>query len=151
MANLQNGGGMKSVWVIEQGCYSDYRVVGVYTAKEKAERVADALNASENSWDRATIAEWPIDPGYAEINQGRRRFSVVMLRDGTVERSDQEEIAAYSLSDEFRIWERTKAPAFKGKGIADALTATVWGRDQKHAVKIVNERRAQMIASGEWQ
>ena len=141
---------MKSVWVIEQGAYSDYRVVGVYTAKAKAERVAEALNASENIWDRATVAEWPLDPGYAEINQGRKRFSVVMLKDGEVERIHQQDIASYSLSDEFYVWERTKAPAYMDKGIPDALNATVWGSDEKHAVKIVNERRAQMIAAGEW-
>ena len=29
---------MASIWVIEKGTYSDYRVVGVYTTQKKAER-----------------------------------------------------------------------------------------------------------------
>lgn len=34
-----------SVWVIEQGEYSDYRVVGVYSSRENAERIAEKINA----------------------------------------------------------------------------------------------------------
>jgi hypothetical protein len=38
-----------------------------------------------------------------------------------------------------------------GKGIPDALQADVWAKNEQHAVKIVNEKRAQMIANGEWE
>jgi hypothetical protein len=42
------------------------------------------------------------------------------------------------------------APAYRGKGFPDVLNATVWAKDAKHAAKIVNEYRTQMIANGEW-
>jgi hypothetical protein len=38
----------KTVWVIEQGSYSDYRVVGVFTSRENAKRVADAIIGAED-------------------------------------------------------------------------------------------------------
>ena len=46
---------------------------------------------------------------------------------------------------------RTKAPAYQGKGVPDCLNATVLARNEKHAIKIVNEKRAQIIAAGEWE
>jgi hypothetical protein len=32
----------------------------------------------------------------------------------------------------------------------DEMVFTLWARDEQHAVKICNDRRAQMIANGEW-
>ena len=34
----------KSVWVIEKGSYSDYRVVGVYSTQERAKLVCEHIN-----------------------------------------------------------------------------------------------------------
>jgi len=34
----------QACWVVEQGEYSDYRVVGVFTSKANAQVVADAIN-----------------------------------------------------------------------------------------------------------
>lgn len=139
---------MASVWVIEQGSYSDYRVCGVYDSREKAERVAEWINAGE-SYDEATVAEWPMNPAAFELNAGMRQYSVLMLRDGSVESArpyDSRHVAA----KEQDIWRRSKAPAYLGKGVQDCLSSTVWATDEKHAIKIVNERRIQLLASGEW-
>jgi hypothetical protein len=140
---------MQRIWVIEKGSYSDYRVVGVYTTKAKAERVAEAINAGDN-FDAATVAEWPLDPGFDAINQGRKPFSITMLRDGEVERINKVEVSYYNIGDKYSLWKRTEADAYKGKGIPDALSATVWARNEKHAIKIASEHRAQMIAGGKW-
>lgn len=138
----------KSIWVIEQGEYSDYRVVGVFTSKENAESVKSAIN--HGSYDDATVAEWELDPCVDEINKGYNPFIVIMLKDGTVERCDQRELSGYSLSTSAWVWRRTEAPAYKGKGIPDALNANVLARNSKHAIKIANELRTKMIATGEW-
>jgi hypothetical protein len=34
---------MASVWLVEQGEYSDYRVIGVFDAQDKAQLIADAI------------------------------------------------------------------------------------------------------------
>lgn len=57
---------MKTVWVIEQGSYSDYRVVGVFSSEANAKFIADAINVAE-SYDKATIAEWSLDPAVDEL------------------------------------------------------------------------------------
>ena len=141
---------MKSIWVIEKGSYSDYRVVGVYSTKEGAERVCERINGEE-SYEPAVVSEWPLDPGVEAINQGLSPFIVHMLRDGTtknvwMDESDFE----YALNDQPTIWRRSEAPAYQGKNIPDCLMARVFAKDSQHAVKIANERRTRMIASGEW-
>lgn len=142
----------KTVWVVERGEYSDYRVEGVYSTRENAERIAAAFNGS-GSWRDATVAEWEMDPGIDRLGKNLRSFSITMLRDGTVESVDERDRAWVNITDDstFHIWRRTQAPAYRDKpGVVDALRADVWARNEKHAVKIANEKRAQMIASGEW-
>lgn len=130
----------KSVWVIEAGEYSDYQVVGVFSTRENAELVASAIGYG-------SIAEWDLDPGVDGLRQGHPRFRVLMLRDGSVE---SVEVQEGWNAETFYVWPRSREPIYAGKGIPDALNAWVWARDEKHAVKIVNEKRAQMIANGEW-
>jgi hypothetical protein len=143
---------MATVWVVEQGEYSDYRVVGVFTSKAHAHVVADAINAPHEDTGAyvATVAEWPLDPAVEELRQGFVPYFVLMLKDGTVERCTQQSVDGYDVAGSVRIWRRAHAPAYVGKGIADALQAQVWAKDEQHAIKIANEHRARLIASGEW-
>ena len=139
----------KTIFVIEQGSYSDYQVVGVYSTRAAANQVRDALRAAECYGDSPEVAEWPLNPAVDELRQGLSRFRVVMLIDGTVERCDPSALSGYELAGSVQIWRRTQA-AYKGKGIPDALMAVVWAKDAEHAIKIANEHRAEMKASGRW-
>jgi len=141
---------MNTIWVIEKGSYSDYRVVGVYSTKEGAELVCARINGEEN-YEPATVAEWPLDPGVEAINQGLAPFTVWMLRDGTTEKCVQDDDDfEYTLNGSLTIWRRSGAPAYRGQNVQDCLMGQVFAKDSAHAIKIVNERRVQMIASGEW-
>ena len=73
-----------------------------------------------------------------------------MLRDGTVEKVGESEASDAKYPGQVGIWKRSTAPAYRGKGVPDVMTATVWARDEKHAVKIVNEYRTEWIASNKW-
>ena len=142
---------MKSIWVIEKGSYSDYRVVGVYSTKEGAELVCAKINGEE-SYELAVVSEWPLDPGMEAINQGLSPFVVHMLRDGTTEKIWMDESDfEYTLNDRPTIWRRSNASAYQGKNVPDCLVARVFAKDLQHAVKIANEYRTRMIASGEWE
>jgi hypothetical protein len=140
---------VSDIWVIEQGDYSDYRVVGVYDSKEKAEKVSDAINNGD-AYSQSTVAKWTMNPGFDEINAGMKMFLCHMLKDGTVELCKATEIRSYQISGKCNIWRRSQAPYYKNKGVEDCLDATVWAADEKHAVKIVNEKRLQMLALNRW-
>jgi hypothetical protein len=133
----------KSVWVIEQGAYSDYRVVGVFTTKESADKMAALINEGE-SYDLAEVDEWPLDPGAEDLNQGRRTFSVQMLKDGTVEKAEPCGPSPLNLAGWVTQYTRSHWNPHSG------VNAVVWAADEKHAVKIVNEHRVRIIAQGEW-
>ena len=139
-----------NVWVIEQGEYSDYRVVGVFSSAANAQRVAEAINASSAGGSPAEVAEWPLDPAVDALNAGHHRFMIWMRRDGTVERSDASEISGFEIGGDVRIWRRSTAPAYRGRGLEDCLQAEVWAADIPHAIKIANDHRLRLIATGEW-
>ena len=140
---------MKTIWVIEDGSYSDYRVVGVFSTREAAEVVHKALKG-DSSYYSGEINEWPLNPAVAELNAGMSQWLVHMLKNGDTERVEKLEMARYDIQGEVRVWERTQAPAYRGKGVPDIINATVWATDKDHALKIVNEHRLRMIASGEF-
>jgi len=129
----------KSIWAIEDGCYSDYHIVGVFSSEEKAQKIKNIVGGE--------VVEWNLDPGINEINKGLSMFSILMDYSGDIERLTKEKICTYNLSDNgLNIWERTKAHAYQGKKVNDAVGGFVWAKDQKHAIKIANEFRTQSIA-----
>lgn len=133
----------KSIWVVEEGDYSDYRVVGVFSSEANARQIA-ALTGGE-------VAEWPLDPNIAELNQGLHVYLVQMRKDGTVERRERMQNSGDCLTSiGVSIWRRSQAPAY-GPNTPDVMTAYVWATDETHAIKIVNEHRAEWIASGKWE
>lgn len=140
---------IQTIWVVEQGEYSDYRVVGVFSSKEDAQQIADAIN--DNTSDKATVAEWPLNPAVNELRQGFTPYLVDMREDGTVERCEQWEISGYEIAGYTQMWRRTQAPAYRGNpDKPDVLQTLIWAKDADHAVKITNEHRTRMIATGEW-
>lgn len=116
---------MKTVWVVEDGDYSDYRVTGVFTSEENADLISDKFGGR--------VSEWNLDPCVDDINAGRKVFDVFMEKDGTVNKVNVSDDFVIGVVSRFQGWFQ------------------MWARDKKHAVKIANEQRAQMIASGEWQ
>ena len=56
----------------------------------------------------------------------------------------------FEVTPRMTIWRRSQAPAYVGKNVPDCLHGTVWAKDSTHAIKIMNEKRTQMIAMGEW-
>jgi hypothetical protein len=140
---------MTHVWVVEQGRYSDYHVVGIYTTCAGAETVAAAINAAESAHDRADVAQWPLNPGLDDLNAGRTRHLVHMRYDGTVERAEPVDCAT-AISVDVDVWRRSQVPFYRRQGIEDIIVATVWATDAPHAIKITNEHRAQLMASGQF-
>lgn len=139
---------MKQVFAVSSGSYSDYRVNAIFSSKELAQEYMNAVKDS----DYNEIEEYTLDPPTADlIRRGYLVWNVLMLHDGTTERVTRTENGLYDVdAPRHWIWKRTEAPAYKGKGIPDALQSSVWAKTEKQAVKIANEKRAQMIANGEW-
>jgi hypothetical protein len=139
---------MKNIYAVSAGSYSDYRVVALFSTPELAAKFMAAVPDS----DYNEVEEYGLDQNTADlISRGYSVWSVHMLKDGTTERANRLEAGIYNVTSMgHMIWRRTQAAAYKGKGVQDCLTSTVWAKTEKQAVKIVNEHRAQMIANGQW-
>jgi hypothetical protein len=137
------------VFAVNSGSYSDYSVRALFSTREKAE----AFMAAVPDGDYNDIQEFELDPPAADmLRRGYAVWYVTMLRDGTAEAVVRRDASLYAVTSvgDVVLWERTKAPAYKGKGIPDALRIDVWAKDEKSAIKIANEKRAQFIAEGKW-
>ncbi len=126
----------ETVWVVEQGEYSDYHIVGVFSSSANAQQIADAVNTTPYG-DRATVAEWPLDPLVTQLQQGLLFYRVDMQRNGTVDGVELRGMDERDLAGEFEVY-------------GNVLYATAWAKDEQHAIKITNEHRTRLIATGEW-
>jgi hypothetical protein len=130
--------GKRVVYVLTSGSYSDKANAGVFSSKENAEEFIRAYPRID--WNE--LEEYELDTMLRRIRRGIIIYTVRMERDGKVTEVMPDPIpwspvnSAYVLSypSGYRI-----------------LTGWIEAKDEKHAVKIVNDKRAQMIASGEWE
>ena len=137
----------RKVFAASSGSYSDYSVQAIFSTRERAE---EYIRCVRDDWN--SVEEYELDPPTAGLlKKGYAPWTIVMRRDGTVEHCDRQESNGYSVAPYAYLWERTKAPAYQGQeGVEDALSWHGLAKSEKQAVKAANEKRAQMIASGEW-
>jgi len=122
-----------TIWLVSDGSYSDYHVLGIYSTHELAVAAKEAHNAYNE------IEEWELDqipPG----PPGLFYWHVAMDRAGnstSAKRVSNVRATPFSCA-----W----APYRDN----DRVSFFAWAADEQHAVKIANERRTALIASGQW-
>ena len=121
------------VYIVTDGCYSDYTIRGVFSTEEKAKEYAAFFN------DANEIEEYDLDAPF-DFPTGMKPCNVHMGKDGngniywTDPEGFRESAAKISIS-------------YHGTPF---LYRSMWARDKEHALKSTNEIRAMMIATGEW-
>ena len=124
---------MTIIYLVTNGSYSDYCVLGVYSTKEKAEH-AKRLFAADNGVEEYKLDAIPDSP------PGLLAYHVSMLVSGDVKDVWQDTVEGFESS-----W--YVSPQW---GADVTVMFRVWARDIEHAVKISNEWRAQIVALGLW-
>ena len=150
---------MSKVYVIGRGRYSDFHIEAVFSSEELANRFCEAYpgRVEEEYTDPVDIEFWkdwnsPFIMEY-ELDQvefpppGILMCYVSMELNGN---SYSHIENCYRHSDiGLRLLERdTNWPSYKDGRFY--LCGVVFAKDKEHAVKIANEMRVQLIASGEW-
>lgn len=130
---------MSTVYVVTDGDYSDYHIVGVFSTREKAEAAGEMYNALNK------VAEYEIDPPTPSPPQpGYVPYQVDMARDGRVTYTRRvgatEPVRAAVWIPALVCWEPQEV----------GIIVTAWAKHQQHAVKIANEIRTQLIALNRW-
>lgn len=133
---------MSKVYLLQAGHYSARYTVGVFSSREKAEAFKAAYPSNSYMDEYQDIEEYELDRCATMLEKGLIRFEVNMYRNGDIRRITTDP----DFSDRAEAEEiTTKGFVFEG-----SMEFKVWARDDKHAIKICNDRRAQMIANGEW-
>jgi hypothetical protein len=132
---------MTKVYIATEGCYSDYHIVTVFLNKKKAELFAEYFKDMEieefDVYDKTKIDEL-----MRCLKLKRDIYFVRMDIDGKTDLVMKEDWGFYWFELTMR-----KKPDFNDWGL---LCVYVLAENEKDAVKIVNERRVQLIANNEW-
>lgn len=131
--------GSVKVYIVSTGSYSDWMILGIYTTPDKAEK-AKADYGAENDVEEHDVDKFP------QIPAGLRPYNVVMTCAGGLLQQPQQARPLYvdGWKDKWQPWSSLRSPE------TQAVIFNLWARDEEHAVKIANDRRAQLIATGEW-
>ena len=126
------------VYMVTTGCYSEYRVNGVYSTKEAAE-YAHSLYNSGNEIEELTVDELPDHP--------RGLASWLVLMDGDGNTRDVHKTDPMFSNESVRYY-AAGLGWFRENN--DCMVFTMWAKDKDHAVKVANETRIMLKACGNW-
>jgi len=121
----------KQVYVVTSGSYSNYGIVGVFDDAELAKLAAKAVP------DGNEVEIYDLNPDADKYRAGLTRFAVWIERNGTIKRASQ----AF-CETRFVIGTR-QDPEW-------SMYTSMWAKDEKHAIKIANERRSYLLAENLW-
>ncbi len=133
------------VWTVEQGCYEDYEVVGIYSTEANANRVRDEL-AQNNGYLEPSVVCRELDLGIAELDSPKRPYEVLIRSDGTVESSGQKSPIDFDeLNDDLRVWCRCKV---RSTDEPDKVYGIIWAEGEQEAIAVLDAFRLEQIALG---
>jgi hypothetical protein len=127
----------KKVYIVTHGDYSDYRIDGVFSTKERAN---EFIRTRVRYGD---IEEWDVDAFDELIRSGLYRYIVWFDEDGNADlppicRPDESDLAQPEVTEVNDSMRYRPSPL--------RLRVDVWARDDEHAIKVASEKRAQYLA-----
>lgn len=124
---------MATVYLVTDGEYSSYNVLGICDTKKQAEYAKRLFNSNND------IEEFELN-GLPDHPPGMCMFRVKMDESGN-----------NRYGYEFQTCQICPTNGAEGwRPYRQEIVFTVWAKDAKHAVKIANEKRIQLLASGKW-
>lgn len=121
------------VYLVTEGTYSDYRVTAVFSSKEKAEEYMETFPSHYYN----NLKEYELDPNAVELHkEGYSNWYVRMDGFGNTA----------TVYDEPTSNQATYESVFRTK---KWFVIRCIARSEEHAIKIANERRIALLASGE--
>lgn len=131
------------VYLVIQGDYSSISVVGIFTEKETAERLANKLNNDNDedgkNWNNCSVSKCKLNELKSEVEKGYSFFYLEMDKHGNIKDCRKENEYFYFQYDHSRI-----------SFINDIMDIRLYAKNRKHAIKIANERRRELILLNKW-
>lgn len=129
------------IYLVSAGDYSAYGIDALFSSYDKAQAFIDEVCGER-------IEEYELDPPNVDMKRkGYKLWFITMKRDGSVLCCNDQSFRG-DLVDTSGELEINDSCSGKYRDIA---YARLWAKSEEHAIKIVNEKRAQMIAMGKWE
>ena len=125
------------VYVLGDGCYSDYAIRGICSTKKKAIELKEKFGFEHDP------EEFELDS--LELIPSKPVFFVRMDKEGNTTEVESRRTDDYGWYNVMCAFEKEF-----GFDADEDLYMTVFADDKKHAVKIVNEKRGRLIANNKW-
>lgn len=126
---------MKTIFILSEGSYSDFHIVGAAEDRETAELLSEKWDCEYEEYKLNTLED-------AKYIQNKTLYDVTMWENGNSEVYSQEGDARKEPM--FGFWDGMYV------GIEPIVIINCWADSPEHAVKIANEKRIQMMADGTW-
>lgn len=133
---------MTKIYLVTQGSYSDYRIVGAFSSEENANKVVEALKTG-NSWDEAGVEVYDVDS--IQTKEGHRNYCVWMQAGG-----DSNVYAGDGVQSPGSDSEQFSRSYTKGAPSGALLRVSRYVQSEEAAVKIANELRVRWLAEKPW-
>ena len=145
---------MSKIYIVSDGCYSDYGIRAVFSTREKAQAFIDEHAAPWDGpgyarrLDEPSIEEWVLDD--ESPPEKCQRFSVVLAENGDTmfAATTSRDGGPLRQCEAFR-WGGWPGELLLPGRIALQFAGTLWATDADHAIKSARDRRAASIAAGE--
>lgn len=119
------------IWLVSDGDYSDYHIIGAFSTEERANEVAKKLSAG--------VEEYELD----EVGKDNRySYWVRFYNDGKCEQTAHIEQSPYSTA-------LNRVGKMEGKYTRSHYWVRVMAEDESHAIKIASDLIAQYKATKE--
>ena len=126
------------IYIVTSGCYSDYAIDAVFTNKKTAEVFADKIDGEVEIWETSPS-------NLMDRITHDKIFCVRMDKEGNTDLVMEEDFDSCEIKKAIE----KKTEVFKAVG-GYCMITYMFAENEKHAVKIANERRVQLIANNEW-
>jgi hypothetical protein len=127
---------MKKLYVVTSGEYSDYEISAIFDTKELAEKYIDSF--SLGYYTEMRIEEYDLNPNKAALKKGHKAYFVRMDKDGNTKEINILD-CDYGFDDGISYTHDQKL-----------MNVHCFAKDEKHAIKITNEKRIQVLAYDTW-
>ena len=123
----------KQIFVVTQGDYSDYHIIGIFNSFEKAEIYHQTFKKND---DINPIEEHNLNPYQYELKNGYKSYTIEMKRNGDIVKITK--LSGLQTTEPYVTYNR------------QSMIHICVAKDEKHAIKIANEKRAILIAYNKW-
>jgi len=138
----------QTVYLVTQGEYSDRHVLAVFSTEEKAQKFIEMCNEKYDSARKNAEDYYLTNCWIWAVNSKIESFELDALADGPRQGLFSYEVWMDMNGDVREVELKLGTPSNRHEIHNDTMTLWVQARDEQHAVKIANERRAQWIALG---